>query len=652
MSIPEVGFRAHRKLRASLERAGCGLARPRAPTGRSGRPWVSVLPRNFDAARYTARADAILSGRFDVFALAGASLGFPPRWNVDPKTGIEAPASFGQALNYRDSSIAGDVKYLWEINRHLELLRLAQAWHLTSNERYARACKILLESWFAQCPYPNGLNWSVSLEPAIRLVNWSFAWHLLGADDSPLFRGTEGCTFRERWLASIYQHCHFVCGHLSRYSSANNHLLGETAGLLAGATTWPLWRESADWRQQAHTELSTEALRQTFADGVNKEQAMWYHHTVADLLLVVGLIARANDFDFTAPYWQRLESMLELIASVMDCEGNVPAIGDADDGVLVGLAPEQRPNVHRSLLATGAVLFERPDFAAKAGSFDDKSRWLLGDAAEERFRALVASHAHADRAARAPRRAFPEGGYFILGEDLDSPREVRIVADAGPLGYLSIAAHGHADALSFTLSAAGQPMLVDAGTFSYYGAESWRRYFRGTSAHNTVRIDGEDQSAYRGSFLWLEHARCEVEALELSGRVQCLTASHDGYTRLADPVRHRRTWRYHVGTRRLTVIDELLCNGAHAVELHWHFAPECRVQEQSGAVIAERDAARLRLAGPGGIEPRLVSGREHPPLGWYSPTFDIIIAATTVAFSTRVSGDTRLVTEIEIGFRD
>ncbi|MGH8258487.1 MAG: alginate lyase family protein, partial [Steroidobacteraceae bacterium] len=525
----------------------------------------------------------------------------------------------------------------------------------------------LLDSWFAECPYPRGLNWAASLEPAVRLVNWSFAWHLLGADDSIIFTGAEGRAFRARWLQSVYEHCHFIAGHESRYSSANNHLLGEAAGLLTGALTWPLWPQSGHWRDQAHAELSAEALKQTFSDGVNKEQALWYHHSVADILLIAGLIARTNGVDFAPVYWERLEAMLELIASVMDCEGNVPAFGDADDGILVPLAPESRPPVHRSLLATGAVLFHRPDFGHKAGSLDDKSRWLLGDDADEQFAGLEAERPLVRRPERQPgnsraarpstpraepnaplRAAFPEGGYFILGEDFDSPREVRIVADAGPLGYLSIAAHGHADALAFTLSVAGLPILIDPGTFSYYGAPSWRHYFRGTSAHSTVTIDGEDQSSYRGSFLWLEHARASVEAHDLSGPMQSLTASHDGYTRLADPVRHQRTWRYLMGKRRLIVIDELLCRGAHAAAIHWHFAPECRVTVEHDVVVAERGSVRLRLVGPQGLARQIVSGQEHPPLGWYSPSFDTKVPSPTAVFTADVHGDTRLATEIEI----
>jgi hypothetical protein len=595
MSPSEVGFRVGRKLQGTVERAGIGLARPAIPTGGCGKPWVDRLPLKFDVERYRRAADRILSGEID-------------------------------------SS---------EPNRHLELVTLAQAWHLTRNMRYAFGCRTLLDTWFGQYPYPRGADWRVSLQHAARLVNWSFAWFLLGADESVLFADEEGAAFRGRWLESVYQHCHFISRHWSRHSSANNHLLKEATGLYVGALTWPLWRQSAQWARRARAELEQEAFAQTFADGVNKEQAIWYHHVVADLMLISGLVARANGEDFGTEYWGRLEAMLEFIASVMDVGGNVPLIGDADEGVLVRFDPDPDANVFRSLLSTGAVHFRRPAMRAKGDTFDDKTRWLLGDAAQAVFASIDASRAF------PVRRAFPEGGYFVLGEDFETSQEVRLVADTGPLGYLAVAAHGHGDALAFTLSVAGEPILVDPGTFSY-SAAPWRRYFRSTAAHNTVVVDDRNQSQYGGSFLWLRHASAALDTFYASGDDQTLSAHHDGYRRLADPVRHRRTWRYTSGIAHLSITDELLCAGAHSIAIHWHFAPECAVELEERTVIARRGRVQVELRCPKGLEPALVRGRDAPPLGWYSGRYDVKSPAATVVFAGSIQGNALFSTNVDI----
>jgi len=632
MGVREVAYRVSQAAQAQRERWGLALTRPGEPRGLCARTWLAEPPFGFDTALYRAAADRVLAGRFDVFSLKNVELGFPPQWNRDPKTGTVAPLVFGKTLNYRDERIVGDIKYLWEPNRHAELMILAQAWHLTREEKYAKGCRVLLESWFEQCPYPLGVHWTSSLEHGVRLVNWSFVWHLLGGEASSWFVGEEGKVFLRRWQDGVYRHLHFIAGHFSRFSSANNHLLGELMGLFIGAITWPLWPETKQWQQQARTEFEQEALKQTAPDGVNREQAIWYHHEVADMMLLCGLVGRANGIEFSDSYWRRLEAMLDFIAALMDVSGHMPMIGDADDAVMVRFSREPDFDVYRSLLATGAVLFGRDDFKTKAGKLDDKSRWLLGDAAEATFAILPAGGGGV-----AKRFDFPEGGYHVLGGDFDTAHEVRIVADIAPLGYLTIAAHGHADALSFTLSAGGHELLIDPGTYAYHTRKKWRDYFRGTSAHNTLRVDGMDQSIIGGNFLWLRQANARCETIDRSSGQQRLVGSHDGYRRLREPVTHRREWRYDIESRYLRVTDTLEGKGQHQVEMFWHFAEDCIVSLQAGMLQTHvDDRVGLQISCPEGLEVRLIRGDEHLPLGWISRSFDNKVPCTTLMVSGRV----------------
>src|SRR5882672_2851876 len=204
----------HRLLRAvgmQAERWGLlgSAAVPPPDIARVSRPWIRA-PAQVNAAPYLKAADRVVAGKHDVFALQGVELGSPPRWNRDPKTGIEAPLRFGKLLNYRNPGLVGDIKYLWELNRHLHLVTLAQAYALSGNVRYFGVIRQHLDSWFASCPYRMGPNWSSALEPAIRLINWSVAWQLLGGASSPLFKDTEAAAFSRRWLDSVYQHAQFV----------------------------------------------------------------------------------------------------------------------------------------------------------------------------------------------------------------------------------------------------------------------------------------------------------------------------------------------------------------------------------------------------------------------------------------------------------
>ena len=639
MAPAEVAWRARRAVADRLERWGLGLASdvdigPDA----AGQAWVAPVPETFDAEPYVRAAELTLAGRWSLFARE-CDVGFPPRWNRDPKTGVEAPLDFGKGIDYRDERVVGDVKYLWELNRHSELVTLAQAWRLARAPRFAEAARHLLSSWLDQCPYPRGPNWTSSLELAIRLLNWACAWHLLGGESSILFAQEEGQAFRRRWLGAIYRHCHFVSGNPSRHSSANNHLFGELTGLFVASVTWPVWPECALWRETARRGLEAEATTQNGVDGVNREQAFWYQHEVADMMLLALLFGRANGVHFSDRFSTRLESMLEFIAAVMDAGGHVPMVGDADDAVMVRFSREPGFCPYRSLLATGAVLFGRGDFRARAGRFDDKSRWLLGDGAHARFEELPPS-----REGRF-RPEFREGGYCILGRDFGTSREVKAVVDAGPLGYLSIAAHGHADALAFTLSLGGREVLVDPGTYAYHGHKRWRDYFRGTSAHNTLRVDGEEQSVPGGNFLWLKHARARIERFATGPDRDEFEGVHDGYLRLGDPVLHRRRIEFDKRSMRIGVTDTLACAAQHQVELHWHLAENCAARVSGHSVEIACANVRLRVSCPRELDaPQVIVGQDDPPLGWISRRLDEKTPSPVIVCRGLIAGDTRLVT--------
>jgi heparinase II/III-like protein len=319
-------------------------------------------------------------------------------------------------------------------------------------------------------------------------------------------------------------------------------------------------------------------------------------------------------------------------------------IGDADDGAVTRLAPGAGFCPYRSLLASGAVLFEDGALRHKAGELDDKTRWLFGARAAQVFGRLRVPPA----AALPPRRAFPGGGYYILGCDFESESEIRVVADAGPLGYGTLAAHGHADALSFTLSVGGLPFLIDPGTYLYHGGGRWRAYFRGTSAHNTVVVDGVDQSEQGGDFLWLRKARAGCTAAQISDGVETLEGWHEGYLRLADPVLHRRRLTLEKPARLLTIEDRLEMSGEHDVRILFHCAPQCAVVPMGSGFAIRRGpwALVLRLPPHPQASARVYRGSTQPLCGWISRHYDQREPAPTIVWQARLAGPSVLRTEL------
>ena len=552
------------------------------------------------------------------------SLGSTPQWNRDPKTGVVAPLEFGPRMAIGDMARVGDIKYLWESSRHLWLVPLAQAHRASGDGRYLDALVRLLDSWIAQCPHPLGPHWSSSLEAGIRLVNWSATWHLLGGDAPGSVLRLEHAAFVARWLDSIYWHMHFVSRNLSAHSSANNHLMGELSGLYVGLCTWPRWHALNELRPLIRRRVHREALLQNTPDGVNREQATSYQQFVLDFLLFAGLCARVEGEDFDAEYWQRLDAMCTFIAALRDAGGNVPQIGDADDGIACGVFMAGTDNFS-SLLATGALLFRRGDLAVAARTVDAKTVWLLGNAAALGFEALRQE----SRPLGLP-ILFSEGGYGVLGRDPAGPQEVRLVFDAGPLGYLGIAAHGHADALAVLLSVAGQPLLVDPGTYSYLANPTWREHFRSTAAHNTIEVDRASQSTSGGAFMWTRHANARwVQPSGASGP-QMLAGEYCGIAKRGVRYVHRREVSFDPATAEVVVTDELEGAGVHDICLRWHLSDRVSLDLDGHQATMTTANVRVDMALPGEGQVTMLRADEDGPQAWVSHGFERRAASITL----------------------
>ncbi len=609
MSVAEVGYRVRQAAATRMGRRMAGRTAPaplpRALTlGIAGAP--ALDPREIDAL--LADADRICAGHVVLFAERRFDVGVPTAWNRDPETGVTGPAVYGGDIAITNRQLVGDIKHVWELNRHLHLVRLAQAWTLSRDVRWLHALEQQLRSWLDQCPPLTGPNWTSSLELGIRLINWSLVWQLAGGEASQLFAGESGQKLRADWLDSIHAHCRTIARHLSRHSSANNHLIGELAGLYVGASTWPCWKESSDWLAQARRELEHEAQIQFTRDGVNREQAFAYHIFSSEFLFVAGLMGQATGNPFPRPYWASLQRAMRFLRSVRDVGGNVPNVGDADDGCVFRLDASGMDRAAQ-LLALGDTVF------GGAADRHPGVQWLL--------HALPGKRPDCDPHEVDTGWAFPEGGYFLFGNHFGEASEIKGMLDCGPLGYLGIAAHGHADALALTLSIAGEECLIDPGTYSYWQEQKWRDYFRGTSSHNTVRIDGLDQSVSGGRFMWLRKAHAHIERMPSSPQDFDFRGSHGGYTRLADPVRHARSVRFDGASNTLTVRDEVSGRKPHKVEQFWHFAPELDVRLTSHGLSVRGKRFVLQMQATGAdLQLELVRGAENPPLGWCSRTYE------------------------------
>jgi len=652
MSLGEIAHRGVTAVRNGIEglRVQRGISIPAPQSDASPAPWLAgaaALPR-VDPTSYRCAADEILSGRVRLLDDVAYEVGFPPVWCLNPVDRIERNRS-DDAPHRRT---AADVRFLIELHRHQALVTLAQAWRLTSNPAYRTGFATWLGDWIEHCANPTSPAWSSALEAAMRLMNWSIAWQLLcavcstDAIDAPL---------RERWLGQVYLHARYVRRNYSRHSSANNHLLGELAGVYLASLTWRHWPVLARWGEAARKELIRQGLTQNTHDGVNREQSTGYQSFAFEILMIADRAATAAGQAFPTGLRNRLGAMARFIAAVRDAGGHVPAIGDADGACAIRFAPGEHDRFDR-MIAWAVAADITPELAQLARRNNESTLWLFG--AEVPAAAAAEPHIHPLARDRLP-RSFPAGGYFLLGSRFGQPHEILMTADCGALGYLGIAAHGHADALALCLSVAGVPVLVDRGTYVYNADPTARRHFRSTRAHNTVCIDGMDQSLAGGPFIWLAKARTLTARFSSKDQYGEFVGRHDGYRRLKDPVVHQRRIVWHGYRQRFQIIDQLDCAGDHDVEIAWHFSPACDVQIGATTIravvrgaLVEMDIRARVAVGSGAIHGRLMlyQGPEDEFLGWHSPRFGERVPAPSVLWRARIGRSAIIATTLRISF--
>jgi hypothetical protein len=572
-------------------------------------------------------ADQWLGHRATFFALSKTPLGDPINWHRDYSSGVTGPQKYSGLINYRDVSVAGDVKYIWELNRlqHLVLLALASAW--SENQAYETEIKRQILSWQSQNPFMKGVNWTSPLEAGMRLISWAYVLflHSRSRQRENIYPSTSP--------EVIYQHQYFIKKFYSKHSSANNHLIGEMAGLYVGAVFWPWYRESAYWRAFARQKLIDEIFRQVEDDGVGKERATEYQAFIVEFFLIAGALGHLIGDPFPQDYWIRLARMIRFLSVIRNCTGQLPMFGDGDSAQAVWL-PESTAERVESLVRVG-------QWHAVAPTSDLRSQLLLWGQSPEEI-----PNGQTTRS-MAPLEVFLEGGYCVLANDRGGDNEIVVVLDTGPLGFSPLSAHGHADALSFWFSYGGQEFLIDPGTYCYHRSALWRAYFRGTAAHNTIRVDGEDQSVPGGTFLWRDAARTRIDHFEHTGDVIEVKASHDGYRRLTDPVIHARSLRLFKTSRSLLITDRLECRRVHQIEMFFHFCEKCQIRQVGpGSFEVAKLDKRIVIRFDSRLKPELYRGSEQPILGWVSRTFGVKEPSFTLVARAVITGPTQFGTQI------
>ena len=454
---------------------------------------------------------------------------YKKRWHAGFQTLNDWPMKFSYSLEYKQRDDIGDARTNWELNRHFQFALLAKNYAASHDRKYLDEFTQLFEDWNEKNPFLWGISWTSVMEIAIRCSNWCYAYCFLKSANAPN-------ELLDRLHAGILNMTDYITKHYSRYSSANNHLIVEAYAI--GQTG--ILCNYGPWTRLALDILSRELPLQNYSDGVNKELSLHYQSFYMEAMGLMMRLLIKNGYSVPESWEPMLEKMCAYVSDCMGDHGESIVFGDDDEGKILDLQGGLENHYQYSLGLLSVMLDKQ--YTELTHLKCENLNWLFGE--------TELSTARKKPVYQSPLCAcYKEGGNTILRSE---DRCILIGIDHAALGFGSIAAHGHADALSFQMFVNGQPLFVDPGTYIYHCDLNARNALRKTENHNTVMIDEKDQSEMLGAFLWGKRAECKLISFENMSDKTILVAEHDGYR----PIIHRRTFEFD-GKRKLCIKDVL-----------------------------------------------------------------------------------------------
>lgn len=620
-------------MRARAMGRGYQRAQPKFFFSSNDRPELSALIKQHlpgVLSQTLSEAERLLNHQFSFFGVTNTFSGGID-WHRDPVSLASWPRKFYTELKFYGQNdggrrLPGDVKHVWELNRHQHFAVLGKAFWLTNDNNYAREFLAQCTSWIAQNPFLYGVNWTSALEVGLRALSWIWGYFFC-LESSALEPRTHA-----QLLRVLQLHGQYISRHLSFFTSPYNHLIGEAVALFSLGTLFPEFREASQWRERGWSLLATETIKQFHCDGMSVEQAMSYHHFTLGLYLLAAILTQRNGVALPREMRERLESATEFSQWSLQPDGRHPMIGDNDDATALYFGKRAAWDFRQNL-ALGALLFHRGDFKAAAGEYDEACLWLFGSESYQRFQALEGA------ACEQRSRLFAESGYAILRSG-DQRDKQYLIFDCGPQSHglhpdeIVSTAHGHADALAFTLCAHDVPLLIDSGMWCYNGELNWQNHFRSGMAHNTITVDGRSACRIVGR-LGYSHVPAVTQSAFISqADYTFVEATYLGFE---GALRHRRGIFYRHGDYWL-IIDRLEGAGEHEIDRWFHFAPEAELSRQPQMIIMRRPDHRnllLHDLHAPQTSAEIFQGGTQADQGWIAPGYGRTMAAPVLRLRSR-----------------
>lgn len=554
-------------------------------------------------------ADKIVNHIFNILGSGDTNLGDKLPWNKDFKSGFVWGNNFYKNIRIVDLSNNSDVKIPWELSRFQHIFTLGKTYWLTDDDKYALEFKYEIEDWIDKNPIEMSVNWTCTMDVAIRAVNLIVGYFFF-KDCTAIDKGF-WCSFNK----SLYLHGRFIFNNLENKGEiSGNHYLSDIVGLIWLGVYFSEFiicdREESNnpqsWLSFGIKELEKEMFVQVNEDGTDYEASTSYHRLVTEMLLVTTILCEKNLIYFSKEYMNKLEKMCEFIMDITKPNGLSPLIGDGDDGRLLIISNYSKWVISdfRHLLSSAGEFFNRDDFRYYGRDFIEDALWVMGLCGEDVTAPSILKS-----------KEYRNGGYYILRND-----RVYCLIRCGQLSGRGQGGHSHNDQLSFELNVNGEDFIVDPGTYLYTGDYKMRNLFRSTAHHNTLYVSGYEQNDFDECNLFEMREQCFGECIEFDS--DRFVGRHYGYEKKLGIV-HERSIR--ITKASIYIIDRILSKNQSGLTVKYFLNKGVQVIKNDNILTLTKKRVQIIIRLPKYINCHITNGLVSKGYGESSSTYIIEI---------------------------
>ncbi len=547
--------------------------------------YIQELKKSGKEEQIIKQANKIYNHIFNLLGSGDINLGKDIKWNEDFKTGFIWENKFYKKIKTVDLNNSADVKVPWELSRFQHIPTLGQAYLLSNDLKFALEFKNQIEDWIKKNPIEMSVNWTCTMDVAIRTCNWIIGYYF--------FKNCPKID-KEFWIKYnklLYLHGEYIFKNLEKaVKYSGNHYLSDLAGLIWLGLYFKNCKYNKEdtknnpkiWLNFGLEEFEKEMKNQVNPDGTDYEASTAYHCLVTELFLFTSILCSKNNTIFSKEYRDKLEKMIEFIMNITKLNGYIPLLGDMDSGrfiILFNYGGARDKRDFRYLIALGGEYFNRNDFRFYSSKNNNQTYfWCFKNITRIKEKPSI----------NLKSKAYKNSGYYILRND-----KIYIIIKCGPVGINGNGGHTHNDQLSFELNISGKDFVIDPGTYVYTADYKLRNLFRSTSIHNTLQVGHLEQNSFEEDELFRINNETNAQLINFNNNY--FKGRHYGFKDKAGIIIDREV---NLEDKRI-IINDFIIKNIGSIEyknfIRFHLDKNVEIEKKHDYIILTNGKVRIKL---------------------------------------------------------